>query len=242
MVNSQYQKRQQQQARAWKPGRALLQNEDSTPYLTGNMQQIIIAAAVTFAVVMICHGALWLFWRLVLKHTTPSVLRVPCVEVMLLGILLVALSFYATISFGKDFHPKFFGGVSVHLALCLPCFIILTWLSWKAVCIHPNSVLACNPSGEVRLRSFKSTVFIFFTQHTTRLNRPMCVGAVLTVRDLQIQMQDLTGLSSTGPFCQIAGRDITLLLAGRRSSPSPRPTTLLLEDPWSCRAATRVLA
>lgn len=59
-------------------------------------------------------------------------IRFPCIEIMFAGLLLVAISFYASMTFGRDFEPKQMGIIAIHLCVCLPYILFLIWISVEA--------------------------------------------------------------------------------------------------------------
>ena len=99
-----------------------MQDQQDSPYLTGNVRQIVAGAFVTLAAVVVLHTFVWVVWRFVLKQPTPSVLRIPCIEVL----------FSASMDFGRDSTTKHVDSVTVHVLMCVPYFAVLLWLSIHA--------------------------------------------------------------------------------------------------------------
>ena len=67
-----------------------------------------------------------------MKWPTPSILRIPCIEVLFSGLMLVALSFYASMDFGRDYTSNNVNSIAVHVSMCMPYFVLLLWLSIHA--------------------------------------------------------------------------------------------------------------
>ena len=106
-------------------------NEDSSS-LMRTFVYVASAAAISIATLLAVHWAVNTGWRLLLKRPVPSLLIMPCAEVMVLGFLLTAVSYYAGALLGPNTvtsaaHRS--GFWVVHVGLCLPYAAFLFWLA-----------------------------------------------------------------------------------------------------------------
>lgn len=130
------------------PTRRLMESHKS------DTQYMLVVSTVTIGVVLVLHFIVNTALRR-FKKTIPIMLRMPCAEILLMGFIFVALSFYASIPIGINapadvINPRTW---LIHLTICLPYFIILLFLAVR----HAHASGASLPNPATRASSNNSS-------------------------------------------------------------------------------------
>ncbi len=103
---------------------------DFAARLTGDLLYTLILSTIALSIILALHLLINYLLHRWLKRQLVDVLKVPCVEVLLMGFILVALSFYASISLGprsvSETDKRY---MAIHVAMCLPYLAFLLWIA-----------------------------------------------------------------------------------------------------------------
>lgn len=115
-------------------GRRLQQVEViSASRLQTDLVYAVAVAAILLGTIAVAHILINRVWWLVVKQRVADILLIPCAEVLIMGFVFVALSFYASIPLGPNvptsltYHGQ--ASMTIHVAVCLPYLAFLLWMA-----------------------------------------------------------------------------------------------------------------
>jgi len=147
-------------------GRRMLQKSHAEmphkSFLTGDLSYMLTVAAIVMASMVVIHVLINLTCSCLHKEI-PDVLFMPCLEVLLMGLMLVALCFYASIPLGSNLPEVSKYGKStlaIHFALCLPYVAFLFWLAAKKT-YYSSGLIATTQRFSVQQQVSKHIQLLF---------------------------------------------------------------------------------
>jgi hypothetical protein len=113
------------------PSRLLLSTIEDSNKLTGDVTFMVVVGVIIMIIVLLAHVLVNTIVSRVVVKPIPIALRIPCLEVMLLGVVLVALSFYASMPLGPFYPYSNHGRITliIHIGVCVPYVTFLCWLA-----------------------------------------------------------------------------------------------------------------
>jgi hypothetical protein len=113
------------------PASRRLQQTSSPTGLHKDLAYTLVVASILLGCILACHSLVHALWTFVLKRPLPDFLIMPCIEVLLAGFVLVALSFYASLPLGPNVpvSERAPASLAIHVALCLPYTAFLCYMA-----------------------------------------------------------------------------------------------------------------
>ncbi|KAI8471296.1 MAG: hypothetical protein J3K34DRAFT_235982 [Monoraphidium minutum] len=153
-------------------GRRML--ESSPPTRNGLRKDLLstgVVAAIVVGGVFVVHLIFIICWTFFLNKVLPIVFIMPCIEVLVLGYVFVALSFYASIPLGKNVpaSDKEPASLAIHVAVCLPYMAFLVWMALQRSSMFLFSE-GNTPSQPDQVSKLSSTLLPAVTAYMRALN------------------------------------------------------------------------